>query len=147
LAIEKERDLARRALKQASVDDQSVERLIVATEDLLNRLSRRLGRIIGSDGYASLVSRALRVTARQFTFLADVTSEADATGFTLRRLSTSLLGREPAEARLGLVTLLATLIRLLVTLIGDDLAMRLIGQAWPESAGTPPGSGSEERHP
>jgi hypothetical protein len=147
LAIEKERDLAWRVLAQASGPDPSVERLIAATEDLLNRLSRTLGRIIGPDGYASLVGRALRVTARQYSFLGDVTGDADATGFTLRGLRTSLLGRDAAEARLCLMTLLATLIQLLVNLIGDDLAMRLIGQAWPESAGTPPGPGSEERHP
>jgi hypothetical protein len=114
---------------------------------MFDRLYRRLGRIIGPEGYESLVGRALHVTSQQFTFLRDVTGSADATGFTLRGLRTNLAGRDPAEVRLSLVTLLATLIHLLVTLVGDDLGTRLIGQAWPESAGTPPGYGSEERHP
>jgi hypothetical protein len=147
LATEREHDLARHVLKQASGDDQSAERLVMATEDLFDRLFRRLGRIIGPEGFASLVSRALRLTARQFTFLANVTGEADADGFALRGLNTSVVGRDSAEVRLCLVTLLATLIGLLITLVGEDLGLRLLGQAWPEFAGTLPGYGSEERHP
>jgi hypothetical protein len=147
LATEKDRDLAWRVLRQASGGDQSAASLVAATEDLLDRLSQRLGRIIGLVGYGALVRRATRITASQYTFLEDVTVEAQADGFTLRGLRASVLARDPVEARPCLVTLLATLIRLIVVLIDEDLAMRLIGQAWPELTGTTASPGFEERHP
>jgi len=146
-ATEKERNLAWRLLRQVAGSEQSPEGLVEATERVFDRLYRHLGAVVGPAGYAALVARALHLTTRQFAFMGNVRGEARADDFVMDGLRASVLGRDPAEARPSQVTLLANLIALLVTFVGEDLALRLIGQAWPETTGKIPGFEAEERHP
>ncbi len=93
---------------------------------MLLRLHAELGKLIGSLAFDVLLRRALVLARRTHPVLANVTSGADAklTG----------LDRAPgADDSLGdaALTIVSHFVELLVVLIGEDLAMRLVEDVWP----------------
>jgi hypothetical protein len=61
----------------------------------------------------------------------------------LEGLQASVRDQDPAVVREGLASVLAQFIWLLVTFVGETLALRLIHEAWPEVMPEAAGSGSE----
>jgi hypothetical protein len=88
-----------------------------------------LDRLIGRAGYRALLERALALARQAEPVLADVTLDADAR---LHGLDAALRECDPSRARSAVETLLATLIGLLATFVGEALAVRLVQRAWPE---------------
>lgn len=84
-----------------------------------------LGKLIGSNGLDALVARALRMARASEPTLIEVTA---APGGQLAGLPSDLLVRER-----GLTLLLAHVFELLMRFIGEDLAIRLIRDAWPDA--------------
>lgn len=99
-------------------------------ERILSRLDRQLGKLVGSVGFDVLLNRSLALARRARPALAGVTAGPDGKLEGLARLARE--GTEPDDEALAVVS---HLIELLVTMIGEDLAMRLLLDVWPNAHG------------
>jgi hypothetical protein len=136
--------LARRVLRHETGGRAEPAALAEAAERADARLRGRLAGLIGQTGYTSLVARAVRLAQAEVPALERVTVDALATGVEgslhgVREFARASGDAGAAEA--GLSTILAHVIGLLGTFIGEDLALRLIHDAWPE---LPDGQGESE---
>ena len=108
------------------------------------RLRLPLTRLAGAAGFSSLLSRALALAKRQVPSLEGLRVEPDGSlaGFNETRQELP-----PAEgAPQGGVLLLAELLGLLVSLIGEPLTFSLVREAWPDrSLGSMTPSAEEKR--
>jgi hypothetical protein len=118
--------LTRRLWAREAVDRASPEQLAAAMIQVRNRLGDGLGRWIGAEGFNALLLRVSEEAAvtdgvRPASGLLTV-GESD--------LSAAIRTRGPAEAVRGFVTVVALLIHQLSQVIGEDMAARLVEQAW-----------------
>lgn len=90
---------------------------------VFERLRVALARFAGSDGFVSLVRRALALASAHDPSLRQVSVRPDG----------SLQGLEhvPGDAVTAIV---AQFLGLLVTFIGEALTLRLVGDAWPDAS-------------
>lgn len=103
--------------------------------DLAVRACGKLGvplmKLSGSAGFSSLLSRAVALAKRKAPALAGLGVEADGS---LAGVNEIQKGSESAEAAQHAgVILVAELLGLLVTLIGEALTLRLVRDAWPQA--------------
>lgn len=96
---------------------------------VFTRLYQELGKVLGPVGFDVLLARALVLAKRAHPALRDVTAIP---GGTLAGLEDTTRDRVALEQ--GGLAIVAHFIELLVTLIGEDLATRLVGAVWPEAA-------------
>lgn len=137
-ATDKEQSLALRMLALVAEDDQSPEGLALAAERLLSQLHRRLEPLVGPAGYDALIRRALYLARAESPFLQSIRVAVSSGDVVLDGLQASIRDNDPAVVRHGLVAVLANFIWLLVTFIGEDLALRLIREASPGSTRSDP---------
>ena len=134
-----QRDLALWLLGEEMGDGPESEALLDAAERACQKLCRRLARLVTVAGYQALLARALHLARREFSFLDGVRAGAteDACFDGLRAKAE---GIDPAMLRAALTTVLANVIGLLTTFIGEDLALRLVRDVWPDApfGGTSP---------
>lgn len=96
---------------------------------LLLPLSQNLKVIIGRNGFKALLDWSVHATAKQHPWL--VAAEDSSDRFSGPEDLASVLGQQDAnEARQAMVLLLATLLELLVTLIGQALTLKLLSSSW-----------------
>lgn len=136
--------LARRVLLHDAGEHPEPAALAEAVERADARLRARLVDLVGLSGYTTLVDRAVRLAQTEVPVLERVTVDAGATGGAggegiLRGVrdvveSARASGGDPRAAEAGLTAILAHIIGLLVIFIGEDLALRLVHEAWPEPA-------------
>ena len=96
-----------------------------------DKLRQSLSRLAGIAGFRSLLSRALALASNEVRWLKAVHINAE--GY--------LEGLDEAQSRLsrdegakGEIVLVAHLIGLLTTFIGEELMLRLMQEAWPDAA-------------
>lgn len=108
--------------EQASHGASDVE----IAQRMLKRLHQELGKLIGPLAFDVLLERSLVLARRAHPSLAAVTSGPEAT---LRGLDPEA----PAGGSVGdgALTIVCHFVELLVVLIGEDLAMRLVEDVWP----------------
>jgi hypothetical protein len=111
--------------------------LAEAAERVNARLRGHLARLIGRTGYTVLVARAVRLAQAEVPALeAYITVNTLDTGADggLRGVHDFVLAHdgEQGVAEAGLIVMLGTIIELLSTFIGEDLAFSLVRNAWPE---------------
>lgn len=136
------RELARRLLEQEREGRQGARELVDATKRVGQKLRGHLAKLIGSAGFEALLSRALALARAEHPALQGV--EAAAEGETsLKGLGEAFRGRGPAEIEAASVAVLANLLWLLATFIGNDLTVRLVHTIWPQVPTGNPGSDSE----
>ena len=136
--------LARRVLRHEAGGRAEPVALAEAAERADARLRERLASLIGQTGYTTLVARAVRLAQAEVPALEGVSVDALATGAEggLRGVREFVRGvGDAGAAEAGLSAILAHVIGLLGTFIGEDLALRLIRDAWPE---LPDGQGESE---
>jgi hypothetical protein len=92
----------------------------LATCRVCEKLRRPLGHLVGSAGFRALFQRALTLAQRESPALGGVEVMADG----------SITGLEGAAAEASSV-LLAHLIQLLMTFIGESLTLTLLQDIWP----------------
>jgi len=127
------RDLARRALSDTSGGQREPAALVEAVDLAYARLRDRLADLIGVLGYNALVARAGRLAQAESPGLTRVTAAAQAEdGLLSLRAFTLASSGDPVAAAEGLAALLAHIIELLIVFIGEDLAVRLVREAWPD---------------
>ena len=127
--------LARRVLRHEAGGRAEPAALAEAAERADARLRARLASLIGQTGYTALLARAVHLAQAEAPALERVSVDALATGAEgglhgVREFARGVGDAGAAEA--GLSAILAHVIGLLVTFIGEDLALRLIREAWPE---------------
>lgn len=93
-------------------------------------LYRVLETAMGPHGLQALLDRAVQITSREYPWLAAVRS-GTAADCPLSGLAEAAEHQSLAEATEGSAALLATIVSLLVTFIGEDLTLRFVRHAWP----------------
>jgi hypothetical protein len=125
------REFTLRLLRQERSDPHASEaELVDAAERCLLQLGDHLRSLIGAEGYRALVARSLQLATTEHGFLESVVPELDPPG-RLSGLHQSLRRAPEAEVRSAAVSVLAGLIWLLTTFIGEDLTLRLLRDVWP----------------
>ena len=102
-----------------AAEDQGQDALVAAAERVLEKFREHLSRKIGTEGFRTLLARALTLSKARFPQLNTVTVSAGGT----------LGGLREAEAAAALV---AQLLELLTTFIGEDLTWRIVTIVWPD---------------
>jgi hypothetical protein len=127
-----QRDLALWLLEAEMGDAREPEALLDAAERVCQKLCRRLTRLITVIGYQALLARALHLAKGEFPLLDEVRAGAtDDACFDGLRAKTK--GVDPVMLRAALTTVLASVIGLLTTFIGEDLTLRLVRDVWPDA--------------
>lgn len=132
-------DLVRRLLTLEAAGSRDQEALIDAAERASDKLRAHLVKRIGQEGFRTLLARALTLTTAQHPRLSAVRVGSDGALVGLR----AAVSRGSEEARddealggtlEGAMALVAQLLALLITFIGEDLTLRLLNTVWPELA-------------
>lgn len=101
-----------------------------AVQGITARLYASLANLVGPAGFDVLLARSLVLARRVHPFLAAVTTGP---GGTVTGLAEAA---EPASVEQGTVAIVAYFVELLAVLIGEDLTMHLVRNAWPEAGDT-----------
>lgn len=126
-----QRNLAGWLLAREREDHQELTALPDAAERAYQKLCQRLAQLVTMAGSHALLARALHLARVEFPFLEGV-RPCPPPEFCLEGVRERVRGVEPTMAQHGLASILASLIGLLVTFIGEDLALRLVRDVWPD---------------
>jgi len=124
------RALARRLLAHEAAGEGTALQMAEAAERVCCKLGERLAVLIGDEGVAALLRRALHLAQLHYPFLASV-EVARRSRCPLKGLAESVQGRTDPEVTAGLEALVANLVFLLVTFIGKDLTYQQVNVIWP----------------
>ena len=104
-----------------------------AAERVFGKLSKRLAQLITDVGADALVARAVHLSLAAFPFLGGAQIRRSGDSLVLS-LGESADGTESSQVAEGFEAVLATLVALLVSFIGEDLTARILRDVWPELA-------------
>lgn len=124
------RDLARRLLAVEAASQSAADRHDNEAVRVCEKLRVSLTRFAGADGFTSLLRRALALARADLPSLQTVTLEPDGSLHGLDVLAADRANGGSDAA----VVIIAHLLGLLVTFIGEPLTLRLVGEAWPEAS-------------
>jgi hypothetical protein len=99
-----------------------------AVQRVMTRIHSELGKVLGPAGVDVLLARSVVLARRAHPVLAGITAGP---GGALAGLDEAAL--QGAALQEGSVAIVAHFIELLATLIGEDLAMGLVRNVWPEA--------------
>jgi hypothetical protein len=125
------RDLAERLLAYEAVEGAGSEPTEPAFRRAYEKLRRHLCALVGIAGFQSLASRALTLARSEASGLRAVQIAADGSLQGIGELNSQLDDHETGEAE---VILIAQLLGLLFTFIGEALTLQLVLDVWPEAA-------------
>jgi hypothetical protein len=131
VSLPESRHLAQRLLAYEAVAGESSEPAESAAFRVCAKLRRPLTTLAGVAGFRSLLSRALTLARAEAPSLSAVQVAADGSVKGLDELASQT---DKEQARDGGVILIAQLIGLLRTFIGEGLTSRLVQDVWPEAA-------------
>jgi hypothetical protein len=123
------RDLARRLLAYEAVAAETSVPTESAILRVFEKLRRQLCALVGIAGFWSLASRALTLARAEAPSLSAVELAADGS---LQGLGEPQIDQNHAEE--GGAILIAQLLGLLLTFIGETLTVRLMQDMWPDAA-------------
>jgi hypothetical protein len=124
------RDIARRLVEYEAGGRSDAVALAEAAARANQRLRQHLCKLVGPAGFHALVSRALVLAKGEYPVLQGVTVNADGD---LSGMAAVPLDQNWQNEHLpALSAVLANFLWLLVTFIGDDLALRLVQDLWPD---------------
>ena len=129
-------EASRRFWADGGLEAGASEDLAAAAEQGCARLQAVLTRWIGFEGYRALVDRALAEARAEHRALEGLQCH----GANVEGVAAAVGVHSAAEVRDGILALVARLIDLLSRLIGEDMATRLVEQAW---TGAPPAARTE----
>jgi hypothetical protein len=128
------RELARRVVKtrlSASPSPRTTAAVADAMQLSCGELYRILETAMGPEGLQALVGRAIQITAREYPWLLSVQT-GNSADCPLSGLAEAVGRLDVAEAIEGYAALLASIVWLLMTFIGEDLTLRFVRHAWPD---------------
>ena len=115
------RELAQRLLTYEAVGDGTANADTQAVCRVCDKLRRSLTTVAGAAGFRSLLARALTLAKKESPLLSAWEVKSDG----------SLQGLNGEAAQSGAV-LIAQLIGLMITFIGESLTLRLLHDVWPD---------------
>ena len=118
LRIYAERLIANEMSQNASSTSKTTAAFVV-----IEKLGPHFGALMGAAGFRALLSRALVLATAEVAWLSDLKVEADGLIEGLNELEAQA---NPEEIAAGGIVLLARLLGLLVTFIGEDLTLQLL---------------------
>ena len=124
-------DLARRLLAFEAAHDNSSAAGVDGAARVIEELRLRLIKLAGVDGFRSLLSRALTLAKAEAPSLNVLHVSAD--GF-LEGFHEIEQSREAGAAGQAGIVLVAHLLELLVTFIGEPLTLRLVRDKWADAS-------------
>jgi hypothetical protein len=124
------RDLARRLLAAEAASQSAADPRVHEAVRVCEKLRLSLTRFAGSDGFTALLRRALALARAEVPAMHGFTQKADCSLEGLEQLAAE--SRDVAID--AAVAITAHLLGLLVTLIGEQLTMRLVREAWPDTS-------------
>ena len=136
------RDLAERLIANEGAAGNTSEPMEFAAFRVCETLRRPVCALAGVPGFRSLLSRALALAVVEAPILSAVQVAADGSLHGLDELGRQI---DKDQVREGGVILIAQLLGLLLTFIGEGLTLRLVQDVWPESAFDDRDSGKEKR--
>ena len=136
------RQLARRLLAYEAAAGKNSEPTESAAFRVCEKLRQPLCSLAGVAGFRSLLSRALALARAEAPSLSGVHVGADGS---LKGLDELGPQRDKDMAKEGGALLIAQLLGLLLTFIGEGLTLRLVQDVWPESAFDDRDSGKERK--
>lgn len=122
--------MARRLLARETTGVEDRAALATGLERVCTRVSANLRRSVGDDGYAALLARALRSTEPEHALLATIRQSA-AGGLHLDGFEAHMETHGEQAVTAALEALLASLIDVLASLIGADMAWSLLADDAP----------------
>lgn len=117
------RALAQRLLILEGAVPGAIDETVDEAARVFERLRLALARFAGSDGFTSLVRRALALARAQDHSLCQISVRADGLLEGLEQVS--------GKAVLAIIT---QFLALLVTFVGEPLTLRLVRDAWPDQS-------------
>lgn len=136
-------EIARRVMKtRLQVAPATAATAADAMQRSCGDLYRILETAVGPQGLQALVDRAIQITAREYPWIASVRT-GSAADCPLSGLAESAERLSAAEAFEGYAALLAGIIWLLMTFIGEELTLRFVRHAWPNVSLSKLSEGSE----
>lgn len=124
------KDLARRLLLLEANPGEHAEGAGGDALKVFEKLRSHLSRLVGVAGFQALLARALALAKSETSWLEAVRVQPDGTLEGFREAARRL----PAEAVTdGSAALLAHLLGLLVTFVGEALTLRLVADIWPQA--------------
>jgi hypothetical protein len=140
LSITSLRQVAAYVLVHHAGPDADAASLAAAARRSFDELTTVLAPLIGQIGIDALAGRAVHLAQREYPWLANTRDPKNTDG-PIAMVITSLQQHDAALAIEAAAAVLATFVRLLVTMIGEPLTARLMRQAWPYGF---PDAGTEE---
>jgi hypothetical protein len=134
--------LARRLLTYEAAAGKNSEPTEAAAFRVFEKLRLPLCSFAGVAGFHSLLSRALALARAEVPSLSAVQVRADGS---LKGLDELGLQKDKDMSEAGGAILIAQLLGLLLTFIGEGLTLRLLQDVWPESAFDDRDSGKERK--
>ena len=134
-------NLARRLIVIEAREDDSSDGQGEVSRRVIHELRLQLIKFAGVDGFRSLLSRALTLARKEAPALNLVQIRADGSLENFNLVEDS--SNEETSAQPGTV-LLAHLLQLLVTFVGQSLTLTLLSEKWPEAIGKA-GSETEDK--
>src|SRR6266404_662510 len=123
------RDLSQGLIAYETGENKFSETKIPAACRVGEKLRPHLVTFMGNIGFRALLSRALALANAEVVWLRAVHVRADGSLEGLDELEVQV---HPDEIFEGCVVLLAQLLGLLVVLIGENLTLRVVREAWPK---------------
>ncbi|MBZ5687562.1 MAG: hypothetical protein LAP86_21300 [Acidobacteriia bacterium] len=130
MSLLESRHLAERLLAKEAVTGENSEPTESAAFRVCAKLRGPLITLAGVAGFRSLLSRALTLARAEAPSLGAIQVAADGS---LRGLDELASQTDKEQARDGGAILIAQLIGLLLTFIGEGLTLRLVQDVWPEA--------------
>ena len=124
------RDLARRLLAVEAASKSAPNAHVHEAVRVCEKLRISLTRFAGSDGFASLLRRALTLARADEPLVETIKVKPDGSLEGLEALAADTTNGGPEAA----VAITAHLLGLLVTFIGEPLTLRLVRDAWPDGS-------------
>jgi hypothetical protein len=124
------RELARRLLAVEATSKIAAGAHVHEAVRVCDKLRISLTRLAGSDGFTSLLRRALALARADIPSLQTVKLKPDGSLEGLGVVAVDATNGGPEAA----VAIIAHLLGLLVTFIGEPLTLRLVREAWPDAS-------------
>ena len=135
-------NLARRLLALEADGSEQAEAMANAALGALTKLRIHLTKLVGIAGFEALLARALALARAEAVWLGAVRVQADGS---LKGFSEAARQQSADAVTAGCRALMAQLLGLLVTFIGEALTLRLMQEVWPEARLDNTNAGAEER--
>jgi hypothetical protein len=127
------RDLARRLLAVEAASQSAADPRVPEAVRVFEKLRVSLTRFAGAEGFTALLRRALALARAEVPALHSITEKADGSMEGLEEVAADA-GNSGVGGGNAAVAIIAHLLGLLVTFIGEPLTVRLVRDAWPDAS-------------